>query len=375
MAAVDIIEVEGRSQLKAFIEFPNKLYKDDPNYVAPLMSERLEFFDQKNNPFYRIATIKLYLAKRDGEIVGRLATCINYRHNDFHMEKVGFFGFFDTIDDYDVAHALLKWAMIRLKQAGMEKMRGPMNFSTNHEIGFLVEGFDDPPVVMMTYNYPYQPKLAEKFGFKKAMDVLAAELTDERGISERAMRVTEKMQQRARIKIRGIRMKEFDKEVQRIKDVYNQAWEHNWGFVPMDDEEFKYMAKQMRQIIEPELVLVAEHDDQPVAFLLALPDINQALIRLNGKLFPFGLAKLLWHTKVRNKIDRARIITLGVIPKFQRRGIDSMLYVECFKRGTAIGYHRAELSWMLETNDLILSAVKEMGAEIYKRYRIMELPL
>jgi len=340
-----------------------------------LLSERLEFFDQKNNPFYRTATVKLYLAYRSGEVVGRIATCINYRHNDYHEEKVGFFGFLDTIDDYPIAQRLLKVAMIRLKQAGMEKMRGPVNFSTNHEVGFLVEGFGHPPMVMMTYNAPYQPKLVEQFGFKKEMDLLASRLSDETPISPRIQRVVEKMQERSNITLRNLRMKDFVVEVAVIREIYNQAWEYNWGFVPMDEAEFKYTAKNLKQIVDPDLVFIAEHEGKPIAFLLALPDINQALIRLKGKLLPFGILKLLWHTKVRNKIDSLRMITLGVVPKYQKRAVDSMLYIATYRAGVKKGYHWAELSWMLETNELVLRATAEMGAEVYKRYRIYQLPL
>lgn len=375
MSAVDVIEVESRTQLKKFITFPNHLYRDDPNYVTPLITERLEFFDQKSNPFYRSATVKLYLAYRDGEIVGRIATCINHVHNEIHMEKIGFFGFLDTIDDYEVAARLLKVAMIRMKQAGMEKMRGPVNFSTNHEVGFLVEGFDRPPMVMMTYNAPYQPKLVEQFGMKKEMDLLAAKMTSETPISPRIQRVVDKMQARSNITLRNLRMRDFDDEVNVIREIYNQAWEANWGFVPMDEAEFKYTAKNLKQIVDPDLVFIAEHEGKPIAFLLALPDINQALIHLNGRLLPFGVLKLLWHTKVRSKIDGLRMITMGVIPQYQKRAVDSMLYIATYNAGVGKGYHWAEFSWMLETNELVLRATSEMGADIYKRYRIYQLPL
>jgi GNAT superfamily N-acetyltransferase len=375
MDSLEVVEVESRGQLRQFITFPNRLYRDDPNYVVPLLSERFEFFDQKNNPFYRTAKVKLFLAMRGSEVVGRIATCLNYRHNDFHEEKVGFFGFFDTINDYDVASRLLKVAMITLKLAGMEKMRGPMNFSTNHEIGFLVEGFDSPPVVMMTYNAPYQPKLAEQFGMKKEMDLLAGYMNKAKPISPRIKRVVDKLANRSQVTLRTIKMKNFAQEVELIRSVYNQAWEQNWGFVPMDEAEFNHMAKNLKQIVDPELVFIAEHKGQPVGFLLALPDINQALIHLKGRLLPFGILKLLWHTKVRNKIDGLRMITMGIIPQFHRRAVDSMLYIACYEAGVRRGYNWAEFSWMLETNELIIRATAEMGAEQYKRYRIYQLPL
>lgn len=375
MGNISVVEVESTSQLKAFIDYPNRLYRDDPNYVAPLTSERREFFDSEKNPFYHTARVKMFLAMDGNEVVGRIATNVNYTHNEFHDEQVGFFGFFDCPDDYSVAATLLKVAMITLKKEGMEKMRGPMNFSTNHEIGFLVDGFDSPPTVMMTYNQPYLPALAGRFGLKKAMDVLAFRMTKETPINERVLRMIDKLRERSKITMRPINMNDFDNEVKRINAVYNQAWEHNWGFVPMGDKEFAYTARNMRQIIDPDLALICEHEGQPVAFLLALPDINQALIHLRGKLFPFGMLKLLWHTKIRNKIDGMRVITLGVIPKFQKRGLDMVMYAECYRRGVANNYTWAEMSWILETNELMRRSVEQMGATVYKRYRIVEMPL
>jgi GNAT superfamily N-acetyltransferase len=375
MARIEVVEVESSSQLRKFINYPNILYRDDPNYVAPLIAERKEFFDRARNPFYKNASVKLFLARRDGDVVGRIATCVNYAHNNYHEEQVGFFGFFDCPDDYDIASTLLKVAMIELKRAGMDKMRGPMSFSTNHECGFLIEGFDSPPTVMITYNQPYLPKLAEKFGLKKVMDLLTFIITKEDPIPERIQRVVDKMAERSRVRLRTLRMREFDREVERINEVYNAAWQYNWGFVPMDQAEFEYTAKNLKQIVDPDLVFIAEYDGQPVAFSLALPDVNQALIHLNGRLFPFGLLKLLWHTKVRSKIESIRMITFGVIPAFQKRGIDSAMYIATYKRAVAKGYKWAELSWMLETNELMVRAAKQMGATPTKKHRIVELPL
>jgi len=375
MSDTDVVEVESSTQLRQFITYPNELYRDEPNYVTPLLVERKEFFDFKKNPFYRGAKVKLFLAMRGGKVCGRIATCVNYKHNQFHEENTGFFGFFDTPDDYEIASKLLKVAMITLKREGMDRMRGPMNFSTNHEIGFLVEGFDRPPSVMMPYNHPHQPQLAEKFGLKKVMDLHGYEITRESGITPRIEQVVEKLQKRSQITLRTLDMSRFDDEVTIINEVYNQAWERNWGFVPMDKAEFEHTARDLKQIVDPELVFIAEHQGRAVAFCLALPDINQALIKLRGRLFPFGILKLLWHTKIRRKITCLRMITMGVVPEFQKRGVDSMMYVATFKGGVERGYETAELSWILETNDLMCRAAEMMGARLYKRYRISEMPL
>jgi GNAT superfamily N-acetyltransferase len=375
MAHVEVVEVESSSQLKKFITYPNVLYRGDRNYVAPLMAERKEFFDRQKNPFYKSASVKLYLAMRDGKVAGRIATCVNYAHNEFHEEQVGFFGFFDCPDDYEVGSTLLKVAMIELKRAGMEKMRGPISFSTNQECGFLVEGFDWPPTVMMTYNQAYLPKLAEKFGLKKVMDLLAYRITKDDPIPERIANVVDKLSHRSQVRLRTLRLREFEREIDRINSIYNAAWQYNWGFVPMNREEFDYTARNLRQIVDPDLVFIAEHNGEPVGFSLALPDINQALIHLNGTLFPLGLLKLFWHTKVRNKIHGIRMITFGVIPQFQKRGIDSAMYIATYKRAVEKGYVWAELSWMLETNELMLRAAEHMGGKPFKKYRIVELPL
>ncbi|MCP4684724.1 MAG: N-acetyltransferase [bacterium] len=375
MAKIDVVEVESAAQLKAFITYPNKLYRDDPNYVTPLLAERKEFFDKKANPFYRSARTQLFLAVRDGEVVGRIATCVSYRHNEYHQEQTGFFGFFDTPDDYEVAQTLLKVAMITLKKAGMDRMRGPLNFSTNHECGFLVDGFDSPPMVMMTYNYPYQVKLAEKFGLKKAMDLLAFSITAKTGIPPRLQSIVNRLKERSKVTMRQIDMSKFEEELAVVQQIYDSGWADNWGFVPMDKAEFAHMAKNLKQILDPRIVSIAEHEGRAIGFSLALPDINQALIRLKGKLFPLGLLKLLWHTKVRSKIYQARMVIFGVVPDFQKRGIDSLMFTETFNRCTAVGYHTGEISWVLESNEMMCRAAEQMGAVPYKRYRIVEMPL
>jgi len=372
---INVIEVESSQQLHRFITLPFKLYKDDPYWVAPLISERKEFFSKKKNPFYRTAKTRLFLAEKGGETVGRIATCINYAHNEFHGENIGFFGFFESIDDYNVASKLLKVAMITLKSEGVEAMRGPANFSTNHEIGFLVEGFDSPPTIMSPYNKPYLPKLAEKFGLKKVMDLYAYYLDRGTPIPDRHIKVVNRIKERNKIKIRNVDLKHFDDEIKVIRHIYNHAWSKNWGFVPMAEDEFIHMGRGLRQIVDPELILIAEVDGEPAGFSMAVPDVNQALIKINGRLFPFGLFKLLWHTKVSNKVDGLRLMTMGVVHKFQKRGIDNVFFVETYKKGVELGYKWAELSWILETNDLMCRAADSMGAQLYKKYRLVEMPI
>ncbi len=372
---VEVIEVDSSALKDEFIKFPYKLYKEAENWVPPLISERREFFSKKKNPFYRVAKTQLFLAKRDGQTVGRIATCINYAHNEFHEDKVGFFGFFDTVDDYEVASKLLKVAMITLKKEGMEIMRGPMNFSTNHEIGFLIEGFEHPPTISNPWNYPYQPKLAEQFGLKKVMDLHGYQLTKETPIPERHLRVVERVKQRNKIKIRAVDFSKFEQELKIIREIYNGAWEKNWGFVPLAEEEFYYLARSFKEIADPDLILIAEVEGEPAGFSMAIPDVNQALIKLNGRLLPFGIIKLLWYTKVNKVIDGIRNVTMGVMHKFHKRGIDNVIFVETYRRADAKGYNWAEQSWILETNELMISAAKAFGSRLIKKYRIVEMPI
>lgn len=374
-SGIEVIEVESPQQLKTFIMLPFKFYREEPHWVPPLISERKEFFNKSKNPFYRGAKTKLFLAIKDGRTVGRIATCINYYHNEFHMDKVGFFGFFECIDDFEVSSKLFKVAMITLKSEGMEKMRGPMNFSTNQEIGFLIEGFDKPPTIMNPYNKPYLPKLAEKFGLKKVMDLNAFKVSRDVPMPERQLNLVNKIKERNHIRIRTVDMSRFDEEVKLINSIYNQAWAHNWGFVPMPEDEFVHMAKGLKQIVDPDVALIAYVNDEPAAFSLAVPDINQVLIRMNGRLFPIGIFKFLWNTKIRSKITGCRMLTMGVIPKFQKRGIDNIFFVDTYQKGLAKGYHWAELSWILETNELMCRAAENMGAVLYKKYRIVEMPI
>lgn len=375
MAKIEVREVESTSQLNKFIEYPNILYKDDPNYVAPLTMERKEFFDKNKNPFYKSAKVNLFLAYDGKKVVGRIATCIDYNYNQYHDENIGSFGFFDCPNDYEIASTLLKVAMITLKKDGAEKMRGPLNFSTNHECGFLVEGFDSPPVVMMTYNQPYLPKLAEKFGLKKAMDLLALRMYSTDPIPERMQKIVDHLEKRSNITVRPMNFKDFDNEIKLAMEVYNKAWEKNWGFVPMDEDEFMFTAKNLKEVADPSLILFAEHEGKPIGFVLALPDINQALKYLKGSLFPFGFLKFLWHTKIRKKVTGIRLVTFGVVPEYHKRGLDSLMFVHIYHAGVKAGLIEAELSWILETNDQMLTSAAHMGAKVYKRYRISEIPL
>jgi GNAT superfamily N-acetyltransferase len=364
--------IKTRGDLMEFIKFPWQVYKDDPHWIPPLITERKEFLDREKNPFFKHAEVEFFLAKKNGKTVGRIAGIVNYNHIEFHQEKVGFFGFFECIKEYDVAKVLLDTVRDWLQTKGMAIMRGPANFSSNEEWGFLLEGFGTPPAIMMSYNPPYYLEFMERYGLVKAKDIYAYFIDESLPTPERVVRIAENIKRKVGIRIRNVDLKDFGNEVQRIKEIYNSAWSKNWGFIPMTEEEFDRVAKDLKQIVDPHMVFIAEVASKPAGFSLALPDFNQVLARLNGRLFPFGIFKLLWHTKIRNKIDGVRIITMGVIPEYQRRGIDTVFYAQTYKVGVKRGYKWAEMSWVLEDNVLMIRTLELLGAKLYKKYRIYE---
>ena len=261
----------------------------------------------------------------------------------------------------------------------MKLVRGPASPSTNHECGLLIEGFEDPPAVMMTYNPPYYAKLVEGCGFRKAKDLLAYALDKDMKFSDKLLAQAEKLKLAGHITFRSINTREFDREVGRMLEIYNDAWEANWGFVPMDEREFRHMAREIKMIFDPRLILIAEVKGAAAGFALTLPDVNQAFAKVrDGKLFPTGLLKLLWHLKgpfKHNTVNRVRILTLGIRRAYRELGLGPMFYVEYFRRGQALGYERGEASWILEDNKPMNAALRMMGARKSKIYRIYDRPL
>jgi GNAT superfamily N-acetyltransferase len=370
--AVTLAEVSGAEDRRTFLRFPWRVYAGDPNWVPPLLRDVDRLTDPTVHPFHRHAEVAHFLARRDGQPVGRIAACVNRLHNQTHGDRTGFFGFFETVDDAEVARTLLDGAGAWLAARGMDRMRGPASYSTNEECGLLVEGFDRPPVVMMAYNPPYYRTLIEGMGFEKSQDLLAYDIRAE-NLSLRGMeRVAESAKIKQNIQVRPGNLKRFDREVQVVREVYNQAWSRNWGFVPMTEEELAFAAADMKAIIDPRLLLFAEQNGQPIGFALSIPDINLALKHLDGRLFPFGWAKFLWHKR---KIHSLRVITLGVIPEFVNRGAAQILFYETIRRGIDAGYPHAEISWVLESNPLMSHAATRLGGVLYTRYRVYDRTL
>ena len=371
---VVVEQVRGAKDLRAFLRLPWRIYAGDPAWVPPLLSDQKAALDPARHPFHRHAETAYFLARHDGAVVGRIAAIVNHAHNEFHEDRTGFFGLFESADDASVAHALLERAEAWLRERGMATARGPVNLSTNEELfspGILLEGFRRSPAVMMAHNPPYYRELIESAGYRKAMDLLSywgdADVTPERLARGAAL-----LASRYRVILRPIELKHFAREVAILKDIYNSAWERNWGFVPMTDAEFEHMARELRPVVEPKLALIAEIDGEPVGFGVGLPDFNQALKHVDGRLFPFGVVKLLWHKR---KIDAMRMLTLGVKPAYRRMGIDAMIMARTMEHAQVMGMPRGECSWILEDNWPMRRALERMGATVIKTYRVYEKPL
>jgi hypothetical protein len=366
-------EVVSRRDKDRFIKFPWRIYRHDRNWVPPLIGERREFLDPRRNPFFEHAEVKLFLAHDEaGNELGRIAAMVNSNHIRTHKEKAGFFGLFEAVNDRAAANILFDAAARFLRSRGMEIMRGPENMSMNDDLGLLVEGFDAPPMIMMPHNPPYYEALIEGYGFRKVMDLLAYHGVARPGqIPQRVVRGAELLKQKYNYTVRTVRMDDFDAEIKRIHAVYSSAWEENWGAVAMTDREFAHLARNLKPVVDPDLCLIAEVDGEVAGFSLALPDYNQVLIRLNGRLLPFGIFKFLYY---RRKIDAIRIITMGVIKKFRRMGIDNWFYCETHKRALAKGLRHGEMSWILENNVSMNRILENLGFTVYKKYRLYDFP-
>lgn len=374
MSNVVIEPVATRSGMTEYIKFPFKLHRDDPNWVPPLIEERLAYFDTTKNPLYEHARYQLFTARRGGELVGTIGAVVNDRHNLVHEELAGGWGFFECIDDEDVAAALLAAAEDWNRLQGMDTIRGPLNFSLNDEAGMLIDGFDTPPMVMMTHNPRYYPRLIEAAGYVKAMDLYAWLSEIEKGLAEapqKLFRVAHKAVENQGLRVRKIDMKHFDQEVELIKTAYNGAWQRNWGFVPMTDHEIDHLAATLKPMIDPNLIFIAETEDgKPAGVSLTMPDLHQALKRSGGgHMWPFGLAKFMWH---RRHIDQVRLMIMGMLEAYRGRGADAIFYLETAQEALRCGYKRLEGSWILETNTMMNQIIERLGGVRYKTYRIYE---
>jgi hypothetical protein len=377
--AIDVRPVRTPRDRYKFLDLPYRLYRKDAHWIAPLRISQKDILNTKSHPFYKTSDVEMFLAEREGQTVGRIMAILNHAHNEFHAERAGFFGFFEVEDDYQAAASLLDRASDWLRSRGAEVIRGPVNPSTNYECALLVEGFDKDPAVMMPYNFAYYADFLERFGMKKAMDIYAYDIAAKYFIvSDKLTRVADRLRKKDRISVRTVNMKDFKREVEIVRNVYNDAWSHNWGFVPVSEEEFSHLAKDLKQIVDPRVVMIAEQEvegsakPRPIGFFLAVPDLNRALKKLNGRLLPFGLLKLLWHSR---KIDFIRIITMGIIRECQSMGVGAIFLDEIYRRGPGSGYPSGEMGWVLENNVMMNRAAELIGGRRSKTYRIYEMRL
>ena len=367
---ISIVRVENEAQLKQFVDFPYKLYENNKYWVPPLKRDVHHLFDPAENPFWEHSDRDLYLAFHNEHLVGRIAGIVDHNYIEFWKENTGYFGFFECEEDPECAKALFDAVRRFQAEKGMDKFIGPMNPSTNDECGFLLEGYFSSPMILMTHTPEYYHDLAQASGLVKAKDLNAYYVNTEDAPIEYLERICSIVRRRVQdMKIRSVNMKDFPNEVKRIQEVYNDAWSPNWGFVPMTDAEFKLIAKNLKQLIVPELVYIIEINNVPVGVSVTVPNYNEVLKKLNGKLGPIQMLKFLYY---KGKINEVRLMIMGVRRQFQKMGLESLFYLESFKAGKRLGYKGGELSWTLEDNHEVNNGIKKMGGKLYKKWRIYQ---
>jgi len=364
------VPVNNGRGLDRFIAFPYDHYRGDPIWVPPLRMDVRTLLTPGKNPFFEHAEAQYFLAVRDGRAVGRIAAIKNDAHTREHHDSVGFFGFFECVNEQPVANALFDTAGRWLRDKGFRMMRGPMNPSINDECGLLVKGFDTPPVLMMPHNPPSYVALHEAYGFTKAKDLIAFE-SGAAQMPERIARAAKVVAERKGITLRPLNMKRFKAEVELVKQLYNQAWERNWGFVPLSDAEIDHLAKQLKPIVVPDLVCFAERQGKVIGFAVALPDLNVAL-KHNPSGRIYGLPKVLWYAR---RLHRCRIPLLGTLKEYRGIGVDALMYHWIWTKGAVHGYTWGEGGWILEDNVPMVNGALQLGFRPYKTYRVYDKPL
>lgn len=368
---IEIKPAISRKQKKDFVMFPYRFYRkmnSFPNWVPPLLMDEKKIFQPEKDPFYLHADIKHFLAYENGDVIGRVAGIVDHNYVSFHGEKTAFFGFFECTDNQEAAKMLTKAAEEWALNLGMERMIGPMNPSTNHILGVQIDNFESPPVVQMPYSPPFYDSLLKGSGFDKEKDLYSYIMDTSLPLSDKIERVTELVKKRSKVQLRRINLKEFDKLSEMIREIWNDAWSTNWGFVPWTQEEFSHLAKDMKLVLIPELVLLAENENgEPVGFAFPIPDINKILIKMKGRLFPFGIFKLLAG---KNKIPLIRVAAFGVKKKYQNTGLDALFIHELYTRAVKLGINQADFSWVLEDNLNLRNLLEGWGTTHYKTHRI-----
>jgi GNAT superfamily N-acetyltransferase len=378
MASVSIRPVRTKGDLKRFVKVPFRLHRESPQWVAPLIFERMEFLNRDKNPYFEHAEVELFIAEREGQPVGRISAQVDARWDEFQGGRDAIFGFFEAVEDAEVAAALFAAVRDWARGQGRERILGPMDFTTNDEVGILIDGFDRRPMILEPWHPPYYRGLIEAEGFDKTMDVLMWELNfgdlkDGERFDPAIHAAAEKALREEGIEIRNMRKRDMANEVRRFMEVYNEAWGDNWGFVPVTDAEADFQAKNLKQVIAEDWAYMAEKDGEVVGAALTLPDINQVMARLNGRLLPFGWLRFLLG---KGKIDRLRVFALGVKHDYQHTGVGAGLYLKHLETAAKPGAIKGgEMGWILETNEPMNRAMEGMGGKIVKRYRLFEQQL
>jgi len=375
---VEIVPVQDQRGRERFVRLAWQIYRNDPLWVPPLIRSQLHTLDPQWGSFFRYGEAALFLARRDGQDVGRIAGWINHRANEFLGEKVAGFGFFETVNDYEVAAALLDTACEWARGQRMETIRGPFYFSMDDSPGVLIEGFDRPPVLLCGHSPPYYANLLEQHGMTKYRDAYAHRIDlavfkgDVTNLPPKILRVAEAVHRRTGVQIRAMRAENWDAEIARVMHLVNEAMGHMRNYVPMDEQEFIRFTEELRQVVDPDLVFFAEIDGQPVGFSATIPDVNQALKGANGRLFPLGWLRLWWRMR---RIDAASLKLLAVLEEYRSRGLDSLLYLETTRALLRKGYAWVDLSLTAEHNVMINRLVRHLDGQRYKVYRTYHMSL
>ena len=371
---VDVRPVDGRRDLDAFIKLPWRLYRNEPNWVPPLLMDVRKRLDRERNPFFAHASAEYFLAHRDGRLVGRVTAQVDRNLNEFQGNDWGLFGFFECEDDTEAAIALLRAAEDWLRERGRGRMVGPMDFTTNDECGVLIDGHERPPIILTPWTHRYYPAMLEGAGLRKGMDTLMWELRIEGRdkVHPAIWEMADRVRSEHGITVRPMRKRDLQNEVSRFLEVYNAAWERNWGFVPLSDAEARHYAKDLKPVLDENWAMIAEKDGETVGAALTLPDYNQVLAHLDGRLLPFGWLKALYR---RRSIDRVRVFALGVKPEYQHTGVAARMYQMHFDAAERTPQKHGEMGWILETNDTMNRAMEGMGGKVVRRYRLYERDL
>ncbi len=371
---MQIIKVENKKQLKQFVMFPFELYKDDPNWVPPLISEEMKFFDRSKNPHFEHSKADYFLALKDGVVVGRISAHTNELHNKHYSDKKGFFGFFDCINDREVSKALLDKAVEWNKRHGKDVLSGPFNFTINDMCGLLVDGFDTPPFIMLTHNKPYFEELLNDYGLTKAMGMFSYHTVTEEippKLARVAKIITKKLE-KENITFHTLRKSKADRkeDIDIIFEIYREAWKDNWGYVPMSKREFDRLKDELIPIVNPNFVMIARKDGKPIGFSVGIPNYNHVFKAMNGKINPITIMKAL---KAKGKIRSVRVMIMGILDGYRNLGVDAMFHYKFYEYGLPEGWTEAEFSWVLENNVMMNRLAKSLGAEAYKTYQILEM--